>query len=271
MPKPTKRRYGWRPDLPDARDRLYRVEASPVSSLFPCFRRKPKPPLPPSADLTEGGASPLWPEVFDQGDLGSCVENATVAASAFALALEGVPAVRRVLSRLYLYWYARGGVPTDTGSTIRDAVKAMAAHGDCLEAIWPYEMPWRSEPSAVAKADAEKRRGISYARLSTLTDMKHCLAVEGHPFVFGMSVYESFETDITRARPVCPMPKPHETLLGGHALCAVGYDDSAQCLLVRNSWGPDWAAKGFFWLPYSYASDRNLSDDYWTVRTVPVA
>jgi C1A family cysteine protease len=55
-------------------------------------------------------------------------------------------------------------------------------------------------------------------------------------------------------------------MLGGHVVLAVGYDDAAKRVIVRNSWGADWGKKGYFTMPYAYVADRNLSDDFWTIR-----
>jgi C1A family cysteine protease len=64
------------------------------------------------------------------------------------------------------------------------------------------------------------------------------------------------------------MPTPDESVLGGHAVVAVGYDDSTQRFLVRNSWGSGWGQEGYFTMPYGYLTDAGLSADFWTLRMV---
>ena len=51
-----------------------------------------------------------------------------------------------------------------------------------------------------------------------------------------------------------------------HAVAIIGWDDSIQCWLIKNSWGTDWGQKGYFTLPYEYLKSRDLSDDFWTIR-----
>jgi len=103
-----------------------------------------------------------------------------------------------------------------------------------------------------------------------LNQMKGCLA-SGYPFVFGFTVYESFESQHVVTTGVVSMPAAGEKVLGGHAVVAVGYDDTTQRFIVRNSWGPGWGKGGYFTMPYAYLTDSNLSDDFWTVRLVAQA
>lgn len=275
------RKLGWIPDTPDIRDHLYRVtekgepETPPAAptfwerlrALFPCLAALgKKSPYPQKVDLRAPALPAMWPDIFDQGNLGSCVANAWSAAMYFALAKE--KAAPLILSRLFLYYNARGGIAEDTGTTIRDGIKSVAKLGDCKETTWPYDLTrWTDKPSEVAFGEAIKRKAIEYSRLVTLDDMLHCLA-NGYPIVYGMSVYAPFE-ELDSRHFVLPMPTKTDEYLGGHALCIVGYDQPAKHFIVRNSWGPDWGQKGYFMLPFAYATDTNLADDFWTVRTVP--
>ena len=64
------------------------------------------------------------------------------------------------------------------------------------------------------------------------------------------------------------MPASGEAVIGGHAVMGVGYDDSQQWFIVRNSWGTTWGLNGYFTLPYAYVTDPNLADDFWTIRLI---
>jgi C1A family cysteine protease len=243
-------RYGWTPDLPDGRDYLFGA-------------RRPMPaPLPSSADL-RATCSP----VEDQGQLGSCTANALAGALEF---LEEKDKVKfSDLSRLFIYYNERvieHTPKTDSGGMLRDGIKALAQQGVCAESLWPYTISqFAIKPPVKCYQDGLKHTITSYERLQTLQDMRACLA-SGFPFVFGFTVYEAFETPTVAKTGIVPMPSPSERALGGHAVLAVGYDDAAQTFLARNSWGPDWGIEGYFKMPYAYLENRNLSDDFWTVR-----
>ncbi len=242
--------YGWVPDLPDHRDTLYGVV-------------RPIPPtLPPSADLR-----PTCSPVEDQGNLGSCTGNALAGAVEY---LEKHDKVRfENISRLFIYYNERvieHTVKEDAGAMIRDGIKTLVKQGACSETTWPYvASKFAVKPSPTAYKEGLDHQVTAYARLQTTDEMRACLA-QGFPFVFGFSVYESFESAQVAKTGIVSMPKRNEKQVGGHAVLAVGYDDAAQRFIVRNSWGPRWGIKGYFTMPYAYLADRNLSDDFWTIR-----
>ena len=162
-----------------------------------------------------------------------------------------------------------GSINSDSGAQIRDGIKSVASQGACAETDWPYVIEqFTTKPTDLCYASALKDRAVLYSRLIPFgAQLKGCLA-SGFPFVFGFSVYESFESEEVAKTGNAPMPSHSERLLGGHAVMAVGYSDATQRYLIRNSWGSDWGMGGYFTLPYSYLTNANLSDDFWQIRLV---
>ncbi len=245
-----KRVYGWVPDIPDQRDYL-------LSAVLKVPAR-----LPAKVDLR-----PLCSKVEDQGQLGSCTANALAGALEFLERKDKVPYLD--FSRLFIYYNERvleHSVNSDSGAMIRDGIKTLAKQGACSEKSWPYVVSkFKTKPAAACYQEALEHQITSYRRILTLDQMRTCLA-EGFPFVFGFAVYESFESQEVARTGIVPLPKAKEQCLGGHAVLGVGYDDSKERFIVRNSWGTAWGMKGYFTMPYKYLSNRNLSDDFWTIR-----
>jgi C1A family cysteine protease len=255
-PSVPSRRYGWLPDLPDHRDHLYSVPA-PIAAN-----------LPTSVDLR-----PKCPPVLDQGQLGSCTANALANAHLFDQMAENDPQ-DQLPSRLFIYWNERdleGSVKSDSGAQIRDGIKVLAKLGAPPESAWPYDIAkFAVKPPATAYQAALSEVAIGYQRVTqSLPQLKGALAA-GFPMVFGFTVYESFESDAVAKTGIVPMPGPTERSLGGHAVMAVGYDDSLQAFRVENSWGPGWGQNGFFTIPYAYLASADLASDFWTIRQVEV-
>jgi C1A family cysteine protease len=245
--------YGWRPDLPDARDLMFVPRPQIVGAL------------PPKADLRS-----QMPKVYDQGNLGSCTANAIGGALQFTQIKQGEP--NFVPSRLFIYYNERvmeDSVASDAGAEIRDGVKSVNRQGAPPETLWPYVISrFKRKPTPAAFKAAQAHQSIAYQRVTRdLAHMKSCLA-EGFPYVFGFSVYDGFESDECAKTGVLNVPEKTEELLGGHAVLAVGYDDASQRFIVRNSWGETWGQKGYFTMPYAYMTNRGLCSDFWTIRKV---
>ena len=248
--------YGWVRDIPDQRDLLY----APPPAISAA--------LPPRVDLRS-----QCPPPYDQGQLGSCTANAIAGALQFLEGKEGSPAPV-MPSRLFIYYNERkleGTTGSDSGAQIRDGIKTVVGQGYCPESEWPYDISaFATAPPAAAYADALKERVKQYLRLGqSEVPLLTCLAT-GYPFVFGFSVYESFESQQVASTGVVELPKPGETLVGGHAVVAVGYDRAAGRFIVRNSWGSGWGMAGYFTMPVQYLTDPMLAADFWTIRQVPV-
>jgi C1A family cysteine protease len=250
-------RYGWKPDLPDHRDQMY---AAPIAAELK---------LPAKVDLR-----PQCPKViYDQMQLGSCTANAIAKAVEFDLLRQKKHDF--MPSRLFIYYNERaieGTVQEDSGAQIRDGIKTVAKLGVCSEKTWPYSDknpgPFQEKPSQAAYKEALGCKATTYQRLPrTLRSFQSRLA-SGFPFVFGFTVYETFESQEVAKTGEVPMPRPQEEVLGGHAVLAVGYDDATQRFIVCNSWSDKWGQQGYFTMPYAYLLDENLADDFWTIVAV---
>lgn len=248
------RGYGWVPDLPDHRDSMLSVDMEQVT------------PLPSYINLCDSG---YMPPVYDQGQLGSCTANAIAAAIEYARNVQRVEA-NFTPSRLFIYYNERvieRTIHSDSGAMIRDGIKTVHNQGACSEALWQYRiMSFDSQPPRKCYTEASKHKVSSYQRVQrNINQMRGCLAA-GHPFVFGFSVYSSFESGEVASTGRVELPAAGESLLGGHAVLAVGYQDAQRRFIVRNSWGSGWGQNGYFTMPYEYLLEPTLSADFWRVN-----
>jgi len=248
----TKIKYGWKRDLPDHRDLKLTIQERIV--------------IPSKIDL-RSGCTP----VYDQGQLGSCTANAIGAALDFDRVKQGETPITP--SRLFIYYNERaleGSIRSDAGASIRDGIKTVKSLGACPEKTWPYIISkFKTKPSTTAFNQALSYQSVLYQSVdnTNLTLMKSTLA-SGFPVIGGFSVYESFESDTVASTGIVPMPSKTEQLLGGHAILVVGYDDSTQRFIVRNSWGTNWGKAGYFTVPYAYFTNPQLASDFWVVQKV---
>lgn len=249
--------YGWTPSL-------RHVDSVPFD--FDMFGVVKPKRLPRSVDLRAG-----CPPVYDQAKLGSCTANVITAALEFDLKRQGGRPF--MPSRLYIYWNERhqlGVVGQDAGASIHLSAEVVREFGACHEADWPYvpakfaEVPSRK---AFESADGLRLKEAYFLENQDLNALKGALA-SGVPFVFGISVYQSFESPIVMHTGLVPLPVRGEASIGGHAMMAVGYDDVSRLFLVRNSWSAKWGIEGYCWIPYDYLTSPDLAADFWAIQVV---
>jgi len=274
---------GWLPPFPDLRD--YKAQDEKVELLTQKLRaprggRKLSAP-PPTVDLR-----PWCSPIENQGSLGSCTANAGAGVveyferRAFGKHIDA--------SRLFIYKTTRNlmGVTGDTGAWLRNVMGALALCGAAAERYWPYtdKTPdFDKEPPAFVYAIADNYEALTYFAhdplganipgAAVLASVKKYL-VAGIPSMFGFWGFPSFDSADVKGG--IPYPCPGEVAQWGHAIVAVGYDDTKKikntmcnksttgALLIRNSWGTAWGDQGYGWMPYDYVTNK-LALDFWSL------
>lgn len=237
---------GWKPDLPDHRD-------------YPVSKMRLGAPLQGVVSMRR-----TMSPVRDQGMLGACTGFAVTAAMEL-LRRTDADDHSTIYSPLFAYLHARiadgeAYREIDAGAYIRDAIKVVANIGVPPESRWKYDINRFAEtPTRAAQDDARRWKAGPYYRCGGLSDVKRAISM-GHPVVGGFSVF----ANVGGADRTGLIPMPAGTLLGGHAVCFMGFDDVNQVLEFKNSWGPKWGDAGYGWLPYSFV-DIGYADDLWVI------
>ena len=249
-------RYGWIRDLPDIRDQDF-LAAIPHATL------------PDEFDLATAYPDRILP-ILDQGDIGSCVFNAGVSLVYYDMVRQKL--LPFMPSRLQWYYNTRvreHTVKSDSGATITDACKVFKSKGVCPEAEWTYtEENLFKKPSVKAAKDALSCKGLKWEHVHQNNNALQQMLYAGNPIIFGISVYDSFESKEAAKTGMIPMPRSDETLLGGHGISMTGWSDKLGAYRCRNSWGTGWGDKGWFWLPYKYVEDPNLAADFKVITLI---
>lgn len=210
----------------------------------------------------------MCPSIYDQGMLGSCTSHAVSAA--YQVEQYKKKIVNPIKpSRLFIYYNTRLIMNTtdfDSGASLEDTMKSCSIYGMCNEKLLGYNIKkFTIKPLQVCYNNATLYKIIKYANIEqSLSQLKQSL-INGYPFVFGFLVFDSFESSLMAKTGIMTMPTKSEQLLGGHAVLCVGFNDSLNMFIVRNSWGTNWGLNGYFYMPYAYMINPNYCGDFWII------
>lgn len=197
-------------------------------------------------------------EVFgqprNQGDRPTCI------AFAFSDAHAAARGAFQALSVEHLYFHAvqrtPGGSPHD-GVSLAATTEALRLDGQCAEIGWPYMYPLPYDLSVwkpPATATPVHRRG-SDLHTPNVTSVIERLNASA-PVVLVLLLGERF---YMAASGGLIAPGPNDADVDYHAVVAVGHGntvDGEPCVLIRNSWGPEWGLSGHAWVTAAYLEPR---------------
>ncbi len=278
--KTTTRGLGWIPDTPNIDDlTIMDVADSLPSSLLNSIdhmRVRPGTQVLPKTVDNRQWNSP----VEDQGGIGSCT---AVASTSMIEYMENRAFGKHIeASKLFTYWDTRKRmgeqyVGVDSGAYNRTTMKSIVKTGLIDESLWPYDpATYNNKPSIEMYMNKQPYGALSYLRVDTgygtnyVNRMKAFIA-SGYALFTGFVVYDNI-WELNKEKTVLDYPiKDKHKEIGGHAVMVCGYSDDVNynlgqgAFLIKNSWGPNWADSGCFWLPYRYF-ENGLAIDTWCVN-----
>lgn len=193
-------------------------------------------------------------KVKDQGSCGSCVAFGTIGAIESRVRIIGnAPldldnqSVLPLLSEAQLFFCGGGGDGRTCGNGwwVGGALSYCRTNGLAPESYFPYKA---KDQGCAVKAgwEAKITKLFSYHEISNVNSMKEYLATKG-PLVTRFDVYNDFYNYKSGVY--------HRTnkaiYKGGHCVTCVGYDETKQAWLCKNSWGTRWGMQGFFYIGYN--------------------
>jgi C1A family cysteine protease len=225
---------------PSLAERELHAAAAPITTA---------PGLPTSVDWRNKSGNWVTP-IEDQGACGSCVAFGTVASFESHVRIAASNAGMRVdLSEadLWFCWGPNHGAgKCPVGGWWPDSALPGLVPGIVDAGCFAYTA--NDQPcNRCADAASRLTKITGWHSISNTADMKTFLASSG-PLITCFTVYDDFYHYVGGV--YSPSSDPSNAVVGGHCVCIVGYDDTNNFWICKNSWGVAWGEQGFFRIAY---------------------
>lgn len=214
---------------------------------------------PTQVDWRNRGGNYVTP-VKNQGSCGSCVSFCTCAVMESAIRIKfGNPSYSVDLSEGFMQFCGGGSC---NGWGLTSGLDFAKSTGTTDEACMPYQATnMNCTTSRCSNWQSRLTKISSYAGHATLEARKNAIANSG-PLLAGMAVFNDFFAYTSGVY----VKTANSSLAGYHCITVVGYDDTQQCWILKNSWGPNWGEGGFCRIRYGQAA--LLIDSSWMMYSV---
>jgi len=206
--------------------------------------------LPTALDWRNHNGNFVTP-VKNQGGCGSCVAFGAVAAVESKVKILRGAAYAVDLSEAHLFYcIARSQGRTCAGASggwwPEPSQIGFRDIGVADEACYPYVSGDANCTGRCSDWQSRVVRTTGYTKLGGIQATKDWVANQG-PVQACFTVYSDFyyyyQSGVYRKT-------ANATVIGGHCVCIVGYDDNLQCWICKNSWGTSWGESGYFRIGY---------------------
>jgi hypothetical protein len=207
--------------------------------------------LPASFDWRNYNGGNYVTPVRNQGNCGSCwVFSTTAALEAKTLITYNWPGTNLDLSE-QIVLSCSGGGNCANGGYASDAADYLVNYGTSLESCYPYTQADGTCSSRCAnwQSSAYKIASWSYVfagGTASTNTLKNAIYTSG-PVVAWFRVYYDFQHFYGSG----VYSYTSGSWVGNHFVLVVGWDDSQNAFIVKNSWGSSWGESGYFRISYS--------------------
>jgi C1A family cysteine protease len=188
--------------------------------------------------------------VKDQGNCGSCWAFSTVAAlESIAMMQSGITNPPPDYSEQFLVSYNMLNQGCDGGymNVVSNFLKRVGVPSeDCL----PYREEDKISPFPCSDWKSEVTHLVTWSWVDPDVESLKA-AVYENPITTTYLVYKDFYYYESGVYEHVWGKKE-----GGHAVLIVGWDNTEECFIVKNSWGGDWGENGYFKIAYSQVSNE---------------
>jgi hypothetical protein len=223
---------------------------------------------------------PFFQPIRNQGPRGTCVSFALTALNEYIKRRRGI---LRNLSEQHLYYETKliDGSPAGCGTWQVKGASVLGGRGQCREIVWPYRnaLPCNNHGPLPVAARPD---GLNNRLAVLAVPARSVLAYKTHmskqrPVTLSIPVYNSwYQSAATRQTGRITMRIGNEPSIGGHAVCLVGYVDTAASpgggyFIVRNSWGTSaFGSANPFGAGYGTIPFQYITNDAWEAFTAVV-
>ncbi len=206
--------------------------------------------------------------VYNQGQLGSCVECAICALLRITDPSNSFnPSVLQLYTNTLIL--ENEGEIVDEGSDAMDAITVLEQIGVCDESFMPYTVDsitgqvanFGQLPSPESLLNAAEHKYTGFTNITPETQWWKTIRTAistGYPVLLAFYVPKSF--DNIGSNGIMPVIKDDEEVIGGHEILLVNYNQNY--LTGLNSWSARWGRQGYVKIPINFLWKKYYGERY---------